>query len=268
LFAYFKRLLRDYFSSLLIAAIVITVCVVIFLLPTEVKDMLVMRPQVFNPLTSISAMFVHNNLDHLSWNLISFVIVIFLLHVIYRRTYEQKIFCILVLLMFTVLPILYGILFYFLFPNIRGLGLSLVNSGLLGLSIPSVTTCFKQKVKKFNGLLFIASLFFFTLYFINLPIVFRCLSAILGFIFFAVVIYLVFLSNRDRRESLIISSCTLGYLSIYLILISWLFPLNIVSDGNIVDICAHYIGLCFGIASGSIIMYCNHQVKKLKGHDI
>ena len=237
--------------------VVSTTCIIIFLLPSEIGSMLRVKTQVFNPLTFISASFVHFDLTHLSNNLSAFLLVTYLLHFIHCWIGEQKTFHISVLIIFTALPLLYyGVLVHYLFYASEVFGLSLVNSGLIGLSITSLTIYFKQRIEKFNPQLFLTSIIFFTLSLINLPIVFRCLSAILGFVcgtleIKKILIYLIPLWSKDKWEAFI-AGFTLLF---YFISILALFPATIILSQGIVDIFAHYFGLLFGISLGLITYF-------------
>jgi hypothetical protein len=237
--------------------VVSAACVSIFLLPTEIGNMLRVKTQVFNPITFISASFVHLGLAHLSNNLAVFALVTYLLHFIYRWISEQKILHISLLIIFTALPFLYyGILVHYVFYAAEVFGLSLVNSGLIGLSMISLTIYFKHGVMKFNAQLFITSIIFFTFSFINLPTVFRSLSAILSFVYGTLEIkkiwtYLIPLWSKDRWEAFIIGFT----LFFYFISILALFPATIISSQGIVDIFAHYFVLLFGIFQGGITYF-------------
>lgn len=255
--AYIKQLLKDYFNYVLIVVVVSAACVSIFLLPTEIGSMLRVKTQVFNPITFISASFVHLDLAHLSNNLAVFLLVTYLLHFIYRWISEQKILHISLLIIFTVLPFLYyGVLVHYVFYAAEVFGLSLVNSGLIGLSIASLTIYFRHRIEKFIAQIFITSIIFFTFSLINLPIVFRCLFAILGFVYGTLEIekiltYLRALCGKDRWEAFIVGFT----LFFYFISIIGFFPAAIVLGGTIVDIFSHYFGLLFGISLGIITYF-------------
>jgi len=237
--------------------VVSTICIIIFLLPAEIGSMLRARTQVFNPLTFISASFVHFDLIHLSNNLVAFIVVTYLLSFIHRQISEQKTLHISVLIIFTALPLLYyGFLFHFVFYASEVCGLSLVNSGLTGLSITSLTIYFKQRIEKINSWLFLASIIFFTSSFINLPKVSRCLLVISGLVLGAreikkVLLYLIPLWSKDKLEALIVVFTLLCY---FISLLA-LFPATIILGKGIVDIFAHYFGLLSGISVGLITYF-------------
>jgi len=226
--AYLKRLLRDNFSFVLIVVIVTTVCVVIFLLPAEIKDMLVVKTQVFNPLSFISANFVSYNLTYLLNGLSTSLVAFLLLHIICRKVDGQKIFSLSVLMVFTILPLIYlGILFPRLHPNSEGYGLSLVNSGLIGLSITYLVGFYRNRFAKFD-------------------------------------LHSFFTSMRKERETFVDVIILCVHIIFYIISIPALFPSNIILDSVQVDVFAHSFGLVFGFVVGFLVTYSLSSARPLR----
>lgn len=127
---------------------------------------------VFNPISCITASFVHGNVVHLEGDLFAFILSAFLLYFINKKTNQQRFFFYSMLTIFTVFPVIdYGIqLHYGTYKSATsGFGLSLVDSGLIGLTVPSLILFFKSKLEKFNSLLFFYSLLLLELGLASLP---------------------------------------------------------------------------------------------------
>jgi hypothetical protein len=254
-----RRLQKDDFQLMLIVGLVSIACVGVFLLPSEIRNMLKVRHAVFNPIAYITASFVHDDSLHLGLNLSAFLLATFLLYFINKRISEQKYFLFSLLIMFVALPLLnYGILFYFgIYKSIEfGFGLSLVDSGLIGFTIPSLILYFKRKLEKFNSILFFTSMVLFTFSLISFPYAWSfefplpVFCVILGFVFGILEIKRILsflISSLKQRKTLLESSLVVFTLWFYFFSIVGLFPSTIVSQGGIVDIVSHYFGLLFGI---------------------
>lgn len=241
-------------------SIVSLVCVAVFLLPLEVQDLLKVRHRVFNPVTFITASFVHDDMQHLGLNLSGFILFAFLLFFFNRKVGKQQFFFGSLLGMFVVLPLLnYGSLFY---SNIWksmefGYGLSLIDSGLIGFTVPSLILFFKVRLTRFNSMFFFTSMFLFTACLVIAPynLMIFVLCAILAFAFgmFGFRGILGFLAESfKQREKRMESFMVVFALYFYFFSIVGLFPTNIVSQGGITDIVSHFVGLLFGIVPFSV----------------
>ena len=255
-------------DSTLIAIVstVSIVCVGVFLLPPEIQNMLKVRHAIFNPLTYLTASFVHDDLQHLGFNLFGFILFAFLLYFIDKKARKQRLFFYFLLMIFAVLPLLnYGVLFYFgIWKSVEfGYGLSLVGSSLIGLTIPSLILFFKDRLEKFNSMLFFLSMFLLTLCIIFLPyaaflqLLLLVFCAIVGFaggmMEFRRILRFIAESFKKRERTRMMESYILVVtLWFYFISILSLFPPNIASQMGITDIISHYIGLLFGIVPFSV----------------
>ena len=248
------------FKFIAIVSIVLVFCVGVFLLPIKIQDLLKVRHRTFNPLTYITASFVHDDLLHLGPNLSVFILFAFLLYFINKKVGKQQFFFLSLLMMFVVLPLLnYGSLFYFgIWKSIEfGYGLSLAGSGLIGFTMPSLILFFKGRLKKFNSALFFTSMFLFTACFIIAPynLMLFVLCAILGFVFGILEIKEILrfivesFKQREKRTEAFIVAFALWF---YFFSIVGLFPINIVSERGIIDIVSHYVGILFGILPFSL----------------
>ena len=253
------KLEAEDFKLIAIVSTISIVCIGVFLLPLEIQNMLKVRHTIFNPLTYITASFVHDYLQHLGSNLFGFILFAFLLYFINKKVSKQKFFFYSLLMMFVVLPLLnYGLLFYFgIYKSTEfGYGLSLAGSGIIGFTVPSLILFFKDRLEKFNSILFFPSMFLLTLCFIFLPYVTS--SQLLLLVFCAILGFVVgmmefkrglrfLVASFKQRETLMESYIVVFTLLFYFISILGLFPANIALQGGITDIVSHYIGLLFGI---------------------
>jgi len=253
------RLDKDDFKFLLIVGLVSIACISVFLLPPDIQNVLKARHAVFNPVAYATASFVHGDLQHLGLNLFAFLLFTFLLYFVNKRVSEQSFFFFSLLIIFVVLPVVnYGLLFYFGIYRAEefGFGLSLVDSGLIGFTVPSLVLYFKYKLERFNSIAFFISMIFFTFSLVSLPYVelsqplLPIVCAILGVVFGNLEIkrlgnFLV--SSLKQRKTFPESFVIVFVLWFYFFSIVGLFPSTIVSQGGIVDIVSHYIGLLFGI---------------------
>jgi membrane associated rhomboid family serine protease len=253
-----QRLQRDDIVFILIVGLVSLVCIIVFLVPSEIQNMLKVRHAVFNPIAYITASFVHGDLQHLGLNLSAFLIFSFLLYFVNKRVSTQKFFFCSFLVIFFALPVLnYGLLFYYNIYRSIGFafGLSLVAGGLVGFTVPSLILYFKSELEKFNSVLFFVSMVLFTLSLVSLPyegsfrLPLPLLCAMLGFVFgFREIKRIVsfLLSSLRQRKNFAESFIVIFTFYFYFFSIIGLFPPQIASQGGIIDIISHYIGLLFG----------------------
>ncbi len=247
------------FRLVAVLSSVTVICLVTFLLPIDVQNILMVRHAIFNPLTYITASFVHGDLLHLISNLFGFMLFSFLNYHLNKKVKNVKAFFGSLSALFVILPFLnYSLLNYFgIYKSIEfGFGLSLVDSGLLGFSISSLLLYFKRRIERFNALFFLssASLFTFCIILLPYPSSFRtmlflfCLGC--GFVFgiFEMKkIYKFISESLKSRITFIEAYLVMVTFPLYFLFVVLLFPPVIISQGGITDIASHYIGLLFGI---------------------
>lgn len=237
----------------------------VFLLPSELRNILKVRRAVFSPFAYVAASFVHDDLQGLQSNLLVFILFMFLLYYISRKAGKKRFFFYSLLTLFVALPLVnYGLLFYSSIYESRefGYGLSLVDSGLIGLTVPSLILLFKDRLEGFRSRMFLFSLLFLTFCFVVLPyggtsffFLLSALCAILGFALGTLEFrrIFVFLVESFRRRETRVEACLVAFTFLfYFISIGGLFPSNIQLQGATVDIVSHFIGLLFGIAPFSL----------------
>jgi hypothetical protein len=254
------KLKAEDFKLMAIIIFVSIACIGVFLLPLEIRNMLKVRHAIFNPITYITASFVHDYFQGLVFNLLVFIIFSVFTYSINKKVDKQRFFFFSLLMMLVVLPLSsYSLLYYFdIWGSIEfGSGLSLVDSGLIGFAVPSLILFFKGNLEKFNSILFFFSMLFLTLCLVILPyaatsfmLLLLVLCAILGFALGILEFrkILAFISESlKQRETFAESYIVVLTLLFYFISILSLFPADIVLKGGPIDIVSHYIGLLFGI---------------------
>lgn len=217
------------------------------------------HPQIWQYLTSSV---VHNGLNHLNSNLISYTIaiVIGLFFAIYSK--NLKVFLILTLISIFIFPILWGILrvFYLnsIFPSVFECGSSGVISVFLGL----LPILFISSISKYTGkFLVFPEYFYFFLIFVayllqenyktmNISPTMWVLYYTFLFLFF--IFFILYLNklriSLDSKKSYIISLILLIiFLILYTGLIGFLFPQQLFSQEGRTAIETHYIGVLFGL---------------------
>ena len=248
------------------AVVIVTVfCVGVYLLPAEIQDLLKVRHAVFNPFAYLTASFVHGDAMHLAFNLAFFWLFGFLLYFVNSMIGRQRFFLYSLLVLFTVLPLMnYSLLFYFgIYRSVGfGFGLSLVDSGLIGLTVPSLIMYFRAKLDGFNSVLFLMSMGLLTFFFVFLVYLVSFRLVLLPFVvlvlglFFGVFVFKKILSflwrSLGRRETSVESYFLCLLFLFYFVSITSLFPAVIQSEGGITDIVSHYVGLLFGIIPFSL----------------
>jgi len=238
-------------------------CVVVFLIPPELQNALKAKHSVFNPIAYITASFVHTDLQHLGFNLAFFALFTFILYFIGKMAGKERLFIYSVPIMFLLLPLFsYSLLHYIgIFRQMEfGFGLSLVDSGMIGLTVPMLTLFFKARAERFRSLPFIASMVFFTFSLIlvasSRDLMLTVLSTLLAVLFGALTFPAVFRflhKSFGQKAILPESYLVIGAFVAYFFTIPSLFPSTIISEGGITDILSHYIGLMFGIGTFSIL---------------
>jgi hypothetical protein len=237
-------------------------CVGVFLLPASSQNALKADRSVFNPITYVTASFVHGNVVHLGSDLSVFILFAILLYVINRSVHHQRFFFLSVLIIFTALPVIdYGTQWYYgIFKSVKtGFGLSLVDSGLIGLALPSLILFFKTRVEKFNSLIFFLSYFLSGLCLVALPysrssqfwlflIVFAIGLAVGNVEYRRIFDWLANLRipTSERKKTFFSLCAVLFTMVLYFIFIIGLFPSSIIQQGAPTDIVSHFIGLLFG----------------------
>jgi hypothetical protein len=264
-----KRLDAIDFTILLMVVLVPLICIGVFFLPIDIQHSLAMRSDNPNPLTFITSIFVHGNVEHLIGNILVFLMVSTVLYMVNKLSQGETFFLYSLVLIILLLPLCYGTVFlvlnnvYFHF-SFSSFGLSLVDGGLVGLVVPTLMYLLSQESSlKLNKPLFFLSLVFFTSAVILLPYAWSSFYTVPLLVLLAGIGILLSArglleitnfaktgSKKDKFKALSV----LFILLMYFIFLTMLFPSNILdSSGNITNILAHYFGVFFGLFVGMLI---------------
>ena len=241
----------------MIVACIVIVCLIVFVLPPSVQNILKTRNAVFNPLAYVTASFVHGSDLHLAGNLLLFIPSIFLLNYISKKANKQRFFLFSLPFIFLLVPILtYSIMNYYgIYRQVPySFGLSLVDSALLGFFVPVFILYLRKTLGKLGIIAFFLSTIFLT--FALIGAVLQLLTATVvsivlgcGFAFLVskkIILLLKELFSNKKNFSevfVLLFSPFFYFFSIY-----GLFPIaDQVVQGSRVGIVQHFIGLFIGI---------------------
>jgi membrane associated rhomboid family serine protease len=239
----------------------IIICIIIFLLPESIQGIFVLDINNLNLWNWFTYIFVHEGFAHLKSNMIFYLITSFLVYFILPKQDKEK-FYILIILSLFIVPLFTLILTLFLrnvglFPTqlIYNRGFSGIDSailGMLGVALARNLSYFFSE--RPSNKLIIHLCYFFIIP--SLTIMVLDLSWKLSLILFAIWIFLIPLIIHILKKD-----CVLKYkktqnlfydfpfiLGCCLLILesAMLIPKNIVQNGVIVNIFAHFIGFVIG----------------------
>jgi len=227
--------------------------------------MLKVRYAFFNPISFVTASFVHDDPSGLASNLLVFMLFAVLLYFINKSIGKLGFYFFSTCIMFVILPLMnYGALFYFGTYRIMeyGYGLSLVDSGLIGFTIPSLLLFSKFRLTTVNSAKLFISMVLFTGCFVVVP--YAVISSYNLLILVLCTIGGILTGKHEfreildyRRKNKLEALTVISLIIFYFLSIIGLFPSNIVTEKGIIDIMSHYIGLAFGILPFSF--YVTHR---------
>ncbi|MEM2109692.1 MAG: hypothetical protein QW327_04315 [Candidatus Odinarchaeota archaeon] len=262
-----QRRLVNYLIILLIIIIPVA-CILLFLLPDEIKQLLMLRSGDWNPLTFFTSIFIHLNQLHLVSNIISFLVISNIIYMINWKTSMEKKILKLMLLTIILIPFIYNILFnivttFILHDSFISCGLSTAVAGLTGLTIPSLRVFLTEPIQNSST----SNYFSMSLTLLTISII--TVSRILELLFLTIFIItlacsLILILKIQQPITTLIKKdlymklrflVTILALVIYYTLVYLLFPANIVTlEGSVIDVLAHLTGLFAGIGLGTYIL--------------
>lgn len=240
-------------------------CIFMYFLPAEMQDALKARTDTWNLATFFMSTFVHANFNHLLGNFTSFFSFGVFIYVINRISNRRKQFLISLLLIIVLLPFIYNISFalianFVIKRSLVSCGLSTVVAGLIGLTVPSLCIFVRDILQnERNTLYFLTSLMFLTGSAMAFPYISSGLynlvvfitTCSLGVVLLSKVGKEVIASAKQKPNTKKTAIIALTVVLIYFTFLMSLFPSDIIiSQGNAVNIFAHYIGIFYGIISG------------------
>jgi membrane associated rhomboid family serine protease len=239
-------------------------CVITFLLPADMQELLMARSDDWNLLSFWASTFVHSNFEHLLGNVTSFLLLGFIVFEINRKSGREKEFLWSLIIAILVLPFIDNISFMllanFIGRTVVSCGLSTIVASLAGLIVPSLGNLLREPLRnERNTLCLLVSFMLLT----GSSIAFQYIDSNLYnlMVFAATLIFGLILliyvgkklanfakQNQSARKTIIDASIIIG---VYFILIFGLFPSKItMPGGGIVNIFSHYVGVFYGMITG------------------
>lgn len=240
-------------------------CIFIYFLPTEMQEALKARTDTWSLTTFFTSTFVHADFNHLLSNLTFFISFGAFIYTMNRSSNRRKQFLTSLLSIIVLLPFIYNISFalianFVIKRSFVSCGLSTVVAGLIGLTVPSLCIFVRDILQnEHSTLYFLTSLMFLT----GSAMAFPCISSSLynlvvfiatssvGLALLSKVGKEVLNSAKQNLHTKKIATIAFTVVLVYFTFLMSLFPSDIIiSQGNAVNIFAHYIGIFYGIISG------------------
>jgi protein-S-isoprenylcysteine O-methyltransferase Ste14 len=259
---WFKRV--DLYVFGLFALISVS-CVIIFLLPADMQELLKARSDDWNLLSFWASTFVHSNFEHLLGNVTSFLLLGFIVFKMNRKSGREKEFLCSLIIAIIVLPFIDNISFMLLANFVIrrivvSCGLSTIVASLAGLIVPSLGIFLREPLQsERNTLCLLVSFMLLTGSSIAFPYVDSSLYNLMVFVATLVfgLILLIHVGkilvnfakqNQRARKTILAASITVY---VYFIFIFTLFPSKItMPEGGIVNIFSHHVGIFYGMITG------------------
>lgn len=255
----------NYLTLSVVLGLIPLICVLVFFLPVDIQESLMVNVTILNPLTFVTSVFVHGGFEHLAGNGSVYFLVASLAYCINRKSGHERFFLYSFLAVLFVSPLLYYPIlfllnfwvFHFTFVSF---GLSLVVASLIGLLIPSLIIFLNEGLElKINPQRFLLSIICLTgvlmllpylkLEFYNLTVLFALmiLGSYIGRSELSRISQFIANTKKEKRAKNG-AIATISILVVYAACVALLFPTTIVqASGSIVDIFAHYFGVFFGL---------------------
>ncbi|MEM5882972.1 MAG: hypothetical protein QXQ77_01885 [Candidatus Aenigmatarchaeota archaeon] len=259
-------------KAILLIFLISAILFIIFCLPSDVKETLILHRDYVTPINIFTNHFVHEEFIHITFNTISYIIIVLLLWILCYILQKKKIFYKLFLINLTIVPI--GISLIWLPVNRfiwvgaqRVYGFSGIVSSFCGILIYTYILLLHEKLKVNKTYAYISSLTFIPLLFsliywkfsiTNLLIIF-CLLVVFLFTSYQTVKsvnkkYEDNLTRTCKKLKLGKSSVFILYLLIFLFSLA-LFPRNFIYGDVAINFFIHYTGFIIGIVVGFLVYF-------------
>ncbi|MFH7917780.1 MAG: hypothetical protein QW631_00490 [Candidatus Aenigmatarchaeota archaeon] len=267
---YHKCKIKDFITQnwkdLVLVFITPMILFLLFLLPLDIKEMLVLNRDYPKIYTIFTANFIHEGFDHLKYNIINYILSIFLLYFSVSKINKKYIFGRLLLVNLTLVPISISLIWMsvnkFIWTGVeKTLGFSGIVSSINGAVVYSYIIFLNERVK-INKLYATLSSISFSM-FILILIYFEFYTRMLiGLIISAIVVFIMAektLKTIDKKtemkliknsKSSIKVRLYLPILYVIVIFFSFqLFPKNFAQGNVLTNFFIHYLGFIIGIAT-------------------
>jgi hypothetical protein len=245
---------RDLFLLVVVVPVVLSL---LFLLPDSTKDQLILHKDSPQALTLYTSNFIHLDAAHLFGNVIFYIVLVIPVYILNLRAEQIRKFYLMMLLFFTLLPVLILVLDLRLLPTGTSLGFSGIVAAFLGFLPYSAFSYFKKSEGWKTGIsTFLFIVLFFSFGFILLTYFeftlynFILLTIVWGLSFGFFILAIRNAAIKESLSSMIYAlkkkRLLLSVPLIYFFGLGSLFPENIRIGNGTVGIDIHYIGFFFG----------------------
>ena len=265
----------DLYAFALLASIS-SLCIVVFLLPADVQELLRCRSDSLNLLSLWTSAFVHFNFEHLLYDVVSFLVLGLLVFAVHWKPGRGKDFLYSLIVILLVLPpvtnalfaLIAGLVFKRVFASC---GLSIIVAGLAGLMVPSLRALAKgllkseERANKLVLSLMLLTLFWVVLQYVHQVYGLHALASwaailVLGALLVCGLALLIpvvkELRHRTERDHCMKEAATTSIVAVigYLVFVIMLFPSEIITPGGgLVGVFHHYLGLFLGMLFGAFV---------------
>lgn len=254
---------RDFLKGTLLIISIELVLVLLFFLPAHIKEQLVLHKGYTNFIDLLGNNYVHEDVFHLSYNMIGYLIVSTSFFMLVFLLGDMKIFYRMFLLNLVFVPLAVSIIWMPINENVwtitnRTLGFSAVNAGLMGSVIISYVFDY-LRLDKFNRILLsvflpISLLLLYAYIYLKNPVLIAFIIPLV-----AIYVFSAFGAIPDKSwlrglKQIALSSLFYTAPFIFVILFSWsLFPANIVTESGIVGVYNHFSGFLVGLVVAYVL---------------
>ena len=270
----------DYFIFLILIPSLLAIIFVLLHFHPQLKDAVILQPSNPTVISVYLSNYAHIEFRHFFENLVSYFLLISL---IFRFGTMRNRFHLNLILIFTALPVLCSLSSIYYLSNLRSLGFSGIVSGLMGYLLYSVYYYVEKewRIRLNKNFIFLIVVF-------NLSI----LSFIYKWIWLCVLLLLllsviacmirnnlkliidklneIFVEwwklKKSQKSAKFAFKFVIFALTVFFLLFgsTSLFPSNIITNGKITNILAHYVGYCFGVFVPLIPDFIVDIVSKIK----
>jgi len=246
----FRDILKNYVPFLIFPLLIV---ILFFILPMDLQNRFAFNPTIHEWFTVFTASFFHNSLDHLTNNILAYIIASFALFLAFRYQSDTKNLFFLISACVLITPFFSSITTYFLIPTVPpGRGSSDIVFSVVGLFLVATMVFMNSrswKVYIVGWLLLEITAYF---YFLN-----QFLGAILVLLAYVVLFsFWGFKIQFFNKENYLKQVATLYALIITPFVLLFLgFPTVFVVNGSLVNVVAHFVGFQVGAAIGLVYLY-------------
>jgi hypothetical protein len=266
----YKNVIKSFISQnwkdLIVIFMIPIVLFLLFLLPGNLKEMLVLHRDYSNVYDIFTTNFIHEEFSHLAFNVTAYIVVILLFYVLLLTLNKKELFYKLLIVNLSIVPILISLIWIpvnkFIWTGaLRTLGFSGIVSSISGMVVYAYILLLHEKIKINTSYAYLSAIFFIPLLFTFIYFTFTMdilVITILLAIVFSIATYktvrtidkkteanLIKISKRPKLVKLLLP---ILYLVVILFSLA-LFPREFVQGNVRINLFIHYTGFIIGTAT-------------------